>query len=148
MRIVAGLLLVVSTLALAACGSTSEETTPPAGGQAIAISESEFKLDPSTVKVSEAGSYSVELTNDGKIAHAFEIEGQGLEEKTEAIQPGETAELTVDLKNGSYEIYCPIDGHRQSGMEGALTVGSGGAGTGTTKERGTSTEGGGYGYGG
>jgi plastocyanin len=148
MRIVAGLLLVATTLALAACGSASEETTTPAAGQAIAISEREFKLDPSTVKASEAGSYTVEVTNDGKIAHALEIEGEGVEEKTETIQPGETAELTVDLKNGSYEIYCPIDGHRQSGMEGALTVGSGGAGTGTTEEEGTSTEGGGYGYGG
>jgi plastocyanin len=148
MRIVAGLLLVASMLALAACGSTSGETTSPAGGQAIAISESEFKLDPSMVKASEAGSYTLEVTNDGKVAHALEIEGQGLEEETETIQPGETAELTIDLKNGSYEIYCPIDGHRQSGMEGALTVGSGGAGTGTTEEEGTSTEGGGYGYGG
>jgi plastocyanin len=148
MRIVAGLLLVASTLVLAACGSKSEATTAPAGGQAIAISESEFKLDPSTVKESEAGSHTFEVTNNGKTAHALEIEGQGVEEKTETIQPGETTELTVDLKNGSYEIYCPIDGHRQSGMEGALTVGSGGAGTGTTEEEGTSTEGGGYGYGG
>jgi uncharacterized cupredoxin-like copper-binding protein len=36
---------------------------------------------------------------------------------------GGTADLTANLKAGKYEFYCPVDGHRQAGMEGTLTVG-------------------------
>ena len=44
-------------------------------------------------------------------------------------------------KNGSYEIYCPIDGHKAEGMKGTLTVGNaaGGGGTTSTENETTST---------
>jgi uncharacterized cupredoxin-like copper-binding protein len=149
MKIVTALLFVAGSLALGGCGS-KEESGAPAGGQATAISETEFKLDPSTVKVDQAGNYTFKVTNNGKLDHAFEVEGPGGEQKTETIKPGQSAELTIDLEDGAYEIYCPIDGHRQSGMEGTLTVGSGagGAGTPTSEDEGTTTSDGGYGYGG
>jgi uncharacterized cupredoxin-like copper-binding protein len=36
---------------------------------------------------------------------------------------GGSAKLTVDLnKPGTYEMYCPVDGHREMGMEGEITV--------------------------
>jgi len=30
--------------------------------------------------------------------------------------------LTVLLTRGSYELYCPIDGHEARGMKGKITV--------------------------
>ena len=147
------LLALFATLALAACGSTSSEsgtTGQAAAGQPIAISETEFKLDPSSVQVDQAGSVTFRVTNNGTVDHALEVDGLGVEEETETIKPGESAELTVDLsKDGSYEIYCPIDGHRDSGMEGTLTVGAamGGGSTGTTEDEGSTTSDDGYGYG-
>jgi uncharacterized cupredoxin-like copper-binding protein len=148
------LLALFAVLALAACGSSSSEsgTTGQApAGQAVSISETEFKLDPSSVQVDQAGTVTFRVTNDGTIDHALEVDGQGVEEETETIKPGESAELTVDLsKDGSYEVYCPVDGHRDSGMEGTLTVGAamGGGNTGTTKDDGSTTSGDdGYGYG-
>jgi uncharacterized cupredoxin-like copper-binding protein len=151
MRIV--LLGLFAVLALAACGSSSSEsgtTGQAAAGQAISISETEFKLDPSSAQVDQAGTVTFRVTNNGTTDHALEVEGQGVEEETETIKPGESAELTVDLsKDGSYEIYCPIDGHRDSGMEGDVTVGAamGGGSTGTTEDEGSTTSGGGYGSG-
>ena len=145
MRLLVALVLsLAAAFVLAACGSSSEES---AGSQTVAIGETEFALDPSSVQVDEAGTVTFTVTNNGKIDHAFEVEGQGVEEETETIAPGESAELTVDLtESGSYEIYCPIDDHREKGMEGTLTVvAGGGAGTTTTEE--TTTSGGGYGYG-
>jgi len=58
------------------------------------------------------------------------VEGEGIEEETEEIGPGQSAELEVKLDAGTYELYCPVDGHAEEGMEGKLTVkeGSGGAG--------------------
>jgi plastocyanin len=147
-------LVLAAALGLAACGSGGgeESTTPSAGGgESISISETEFKLDPSTVSVDAPGTVTIKVTNDGAIDHALEIDGQGIEEETETIKPGESAELTVDLsKSGEYELYCPIGNHREQGMEGTLTLGPGGVtgGTGTDKgeDEDTTTDDG-YGYG-
>jgi uncharacterized cupredoxin-like copper-binding protein len=150
------LLTLLASLALAACGSSygsggSGTTAPAGGGQTVSIGESEFQLDPSSVKVEQAGRVTFKVTNNGSVDHALEVEGQGVEEETETIKPGETAELTVGLsKGGSYEIYCPIDGHRDMGMEGTLTVGAasmGGATDTSENEDSTTDSGGGYGSG-
>jgi plastocyanin len=95
----------LATLALAACGSSSSSggsgtTAPAGGGQTVSIGESEFKLDPSSVKIDQAGTVTFKVTNNGSVDHALEVEGQGVEEETETIKPGETAELTVDLSKG------------------------------------------------
>jgi uncharacterized cupredoxin-like copper-binding protein len=156
MRIAA--LAFLAVLALTACGSSSSDEsgttgTPAGGGEAIAIGETEYKLDPSSVTIDAAGTVTFRVTNNGSIDHALEVDGQGVEEETETIEPGETAELTVDLsKEGSYEIYCPINGHRDMGMEGTLTVGAASIGGGTDtsedeNEDGSTTSGGGSGYG-
>jgi plastocyanin len=154
MRIaVAGILAVASLLA-AGCGSGGGGggTTAAGGGEGISLSETEFKIDPAMVNVDQSGTVTLHITNNGSISHAFEIEGQGIEEqKTDTIKPGESADLTVELsKSGEYEFYCPIDGHRDKGMEGTLTLGGAGAsgatGGATTGEQ-EGTTGGGYGYG-
>jgi uncharacterized cupredoxin-like copper-binding protein len=151
-------ILAPAALALAACGGNSSKpaasstsTTPaPAAGQTISLSEKEFSITPKAIKVTKAGTYSFHVKNDGTIAHALEIEGNGVEQKTGHISPGSSATLTVTLpKDGSYEVYCPIDGHRQNGMEASLTVGAGAAGGMTTEGTttgGTTTGKGGYGY--
>jgi uncharacterized cupredoxin-like copper-binding protein len=150
--LIASVLLVAAAFALAGCGSEDEadEATPAASaGQMIEISASDFAFDPPTIELDGAGEYTFRLTNDGGTAHALEIEGAGIEETaTDTIGSGETAELTVELQEGEYEMYCPVDGHRDMGMEGTLVVGGaagGGAGTSTEDEGETTTEGG-YGY--
>jgi uncharacterized cupredoxin-like copper-binding protein len=57
----------------------------------------------------KTGTYELEATNNGTIAHALELDGHGVQ--TGDIQPGATATLPVTLaKDGSYPLYCPIDG--------------------------------------
>lgn len=150
-------LLLPACLALAGCGggySSSSGNTgtttsaAPASGKAVAISESEYKLSPSTVSVAKAGKVTFDVKNMGTITHALEIEGNGVETKTGSIAPGQSASLTVTLpKNGKYELYCPIDGHRAKGMAGTVQVGgsTGGMTTPGTTTQGTTTNGG-YGY--
>jgi uncharacterized cupredoxin-like copper-binding protein len=124
------------SLLLAACGGTSSTSSSSAGGpvlQTIQISEKEYSLTPSKITVAKTGTYELKATNDGTITHALEIEGNGVEEKTGDVAPGSTATLRVNLsKDGSYEIYCPIDGHRGQGMAGTLAVGNGSSSGGMT----------------
>jgi plastocyanin len=96
----------------------------------IRIEETEFRLEPAEITLDKPGTYVLEAVNSGDTVHALEVEGQGIEEKTEEIQPGQNAKLGVELAAGTYELYCPVGGHKEEGMEGTLTVkeGSGGSG--------------------
>ena len=109
------------TTSSTAASTDSSTTASSGGGQTVKIGESEYKLDPSDATL-KAGSVTFDVTNDGTITHNLQIEGNGVEETTDDLAPGDTGELTVDLKPGSYEMYCTIDGHKDLGMEGTVTV--------------------------
>ena len=135
------LIAIVIPLALAACGddddeettsaatseTTTEETTTDdaaqtgGGGEELTISETEFALDPADPTVA-AGEVTITATNDGATLHNLEVEGNGVEEITDDLDPGQSGELTLDLEPGEYEIYCAIGDHAAQGMEGTLTV--------------------------
>jgi uncharacterized cupredoxin-like copper-binding protein len=134
-RLLALILVALSIPFAAGCGSDEEtDTTASAGGQTVEISGSDFKFDPADISVDQAGEVTFRLKNDGESPHAIEIEGNGVEEESDTIDPGKTTELTVDLEEGEYEIYCPVDGHKGLGMTGTVTVGAGGGGGSATTE--------------
>jgi uncharacterized cupredoxin-like copper-binding protein len=128
-------LLLVLLAVAAGCGSddSSDESTAESANT-VDVVASDFKFDPGSLSVDAAGKTTFRLTNNGGTTHALEIEGNGIEEETDEIGPGESAEVTVDLKDGRYEFYCPVDGHREQGMEGTLVVGSGTGAAGTTTD--------------
>jgi plastocyanin len=112
----------------------------------VALTATEYKFDPADVTVDAAGKVTFTVTNDGQETHALEVEGDDVEEETDSIAAGDSGTLTVDLEPGEYELYCPIDGHREQGMEGKLVVGGSSTGAGSTTS-GTDTGSSGY-YGG
>jgi len=114
-RNVAGLLLAVSFVGAAAL--------PAPDPVALSAKLSEWKVDLSQNTIA-AGPATFTITNVGSIPHALEVEGQGIEQETALIQPGATATLTVILKPGTYEVYCPVgeDSHKKLGMQTHLQV--------------------------
>ena len=86
------------------------------------------RLSEWTIQLSEAtvptGQVTFAVTNGGSIPHAFEVEGNGTERATPLIQPGASATLTLTLKPGTYEVYCPVgdNSHKKLGMETHLKV--------------------------
>jgi uncharacterized cupredoxin-like copper-binding protein len=90
-------------------------------GQQVPVSLSEFMISlPTTLP---AGDVTFAVTNDGTVTHGFEIEGNGIEQSLDStLEPGDTGMLNVNLTPGTYTVYCPVDGHRQLGMEAQVTV--------------------------
>ena len=125
------LLLPIAVLALAGCGGDGDDsaggttTSGAAAGTPVTMSLVDYALEPKTVQLDAAGTYTFQVTNDGQTQHALEIEGNGIEEETDTLSPGDSGEVTVELTAGEYELYCPIDGHRANGMEGTLVVAGG-----------------------
>jgi uncharacterized cupredoxin-like copper-binding protein len=120
-------------------GNTSSSSSPTttnssSGGalETIVIKETEFKLSPSSVTLSKPGTYKFKTENKGTTQHSLEIEGKGVKsegseegeaELKQALNPGKSGVLTVTFqKPGTYEMYCPVDGHEQEGMKGEVVV--------------------------
>ena len=149
---------VVAVVGLTGCGggngnepaknnANSSATRPVI--KTITIKETEYKLTPSSVSLSKTGTYEFKVVNNGSVTHALEVEAGDDETKSDEIGPGESTTIDVTFKDtGSFEMYCPVDGHKDLGMKGHVTVGSGGGAGGTTTGETTTTQtdtgGGGY----
>src|SRR3989441_1803687 len=114
-RNVAGVLLAAAALAAA------QPTHRAPGAVSAKLSEGKVELSEGTIG---GGPVTFTISNAGSIPHGFEVEGEGIEQETKVIQPGATATLTLTLKPGTYEVYCPVgeDSHKKLGMETHLTV--------------------------
>jgi uncharacterized cupredoxin-like copper-binding protein len=103
--------------------TTTQATTTQAAPAAtkVDVSETEFKITLAQTP-SKAGSYEFAVSNDGKVPHDFVVSGNGVNAKTELLDPGSSSTLKVDLKPGTYDVYCSVPGHKQAGMDLKLTV--------------------------
>jgi plastocyanin len=128
-------LAAILVLALAGCGGDDEPSGSGGGsgssgggsgggGQQIALSAPEdgsLVFDPTELEA-KAGTVTINFDNQSaSVPHAVEIEGNGVEEKSETVTGAETS-VTADLEPGEYKFYCPVGNHAQEGMEGVLTV--------------------------
>jgi uncharacterized cupredoxin-like copper-binding protein len=134
----------MGALALSACGSSSKSsssstpastaasssTTPSSsgggnsGGLTLnAVESNGLSFDKKTL-TAKAGSVTLTLDNGSGNAqpHAIAVEGKGIDKAGKVVGPGSTSTVTVTLKPGTYDFYCPVPGHKAAGMEGKLTV--------------------------
>lgn len=94
-----------------------------ARAQAVSVTLSEWKvqLGRDTVR---AGNVTFRVKNAGTITHGFYVRGDDVAKGSKEIPAGEESVLTVLLKPGTYEVYCPLSdlSHRTAGMTHALVV--------------------------
>jgi len=119
------------SLLAAGCGGShrpSATAAPPssAGAQTIRLSadpsgDLRFTTDSLSAK---AGKITIAMKNPSGTPHSIAIEGNGVDDHSpqSSVANGQTAMVTATLKPGTYTFYCPVDGHRQAGMTGTLTV--------------------------
>jgi plastocyanin len=146
----AALCAALAALAVAGCGSsdksssssssgggatsntTAQKPAPapaPSGGgggassnlQLAADSSGQLKFDKQTLSA-KAGKVTITMDNPSPVQHAIAVEGNGVDKDGSAVGMGGKSTVTVSLKPGTYEFYCPVDGHKAAGMKGTLTV--------------------------
>jgi plastocyanin len=94
------------------------------GGETLKIAADPggaLKFDKSSL-TAKAGKVTIVMDNPSSLPHAVEIEGNGVEVAGDTVEKGGVSKASAELKAGKYEFYCPVDGHKQAGMEGTLTV--------------------------
>jgi plastocyanin len=127
-RICAVAMAIAALLSLGGCGGggSRKETNVVQGvhvAAVIPVHETEYRLQPSLIHIDRFGYYGLRAINDGKVAHALAIKGHGLDKRTPAIKPHDSATMLVFFrKAGRYELYCPVDGHAEKGMKGTVKV--------------------------
>jgi uncharacterized cupredoxin-like copper-binding protein len=118
----------VTVLAVAGCGGATSSAnkavpgtsapTASAVGVVLKLTGSEYSFAPSALKAS-AGRTTIRFTNGGAVDHDFSIDALHIHL---VEKPGKTGEVTLTLTPGTYTFFCAVPGHRQSGMQGMLTV--------------------------
>ncbi|MDQ3571773.1 MAG: plastocyanin/azurin family copper-binding protein [Actinomycetota bacterium] len=90
------------------------EVTSPEAGDLI--------FNPDSLEAA-AGEVALAYTNPSPVPHniAIENDGKALAE-SETVTEGDSATATANLDAGTYVFYCAVPGHRESGMQGELTV--------------------------
>jgi uncharacterized cupredoxin-like copper-binding protein len=86
-----------------------------------ADSGGQLKFDKKSLSA-KAGKVTITMDNPAPVPHAIAVEGSGIDKKGQTVQMGGKSTVTVTLKPGKYTFYCPVDGHKQAGMQGPLTV--------------------------
>jgi plastocyanin len=134
------LMAVAGVLALAGCGgsssssssgssgssgggSSSSSSSSSGGGQTLKLAadpKGKLAFDKKTL-TAKAGNVTIDFSNKSGIPHAVEVNGHGVTKETSTITSGANS-LSLNLKPGKYTFFCPVDGHRQAGMVGTLTV--------------------------
>jgi uncharacterized cupredoxin-like copper-binding protein len=107
--------------------ATTNTATKPSGAAASTLT---VDADPSGAlkftksKLSaKAGNVTINMDNPSPVPHAIGIKGSGVPTVDgNTVNKGGVSTVKANLKSGSYEFYCPVDGHEAAGMKGTLTV--------------------------
>jgi uncharacterized cupredoxin-like copper-binding protein len=106
-------------------GGTSDSARSAASGSSgatLEATESDYRIALSSA-AAHAGRVTISVRNAGQVTHDLVMDGPGVaDQKTALLSPGQTAQLVVTLRAGTYDVYCDIPGHKQAGMDAKLTV--------------------------
>lgn len=110
-------------------GSSSGSGGGGATSDVIEISMNEFSFSPNNIVAAEGATLSI--TNDGSVAHNFEIPSEGL--ASGDVNAGATGEVSLaGLAPGTYNIVCTVAGHEDAGMTGTVKIVEAGSDEATT----------------
>ena len=112
--LVAGVVIVAATLAIAGAGSAR----PDAQATTVVRVKAKDFLFVLSRKTVPHGKVKFVITNPSPANHDFAIAGH----KSKLVKPHKSTTLTVTLKAGRHLYKCTVDSHAKLGMKGVLRV--------------------------
>jgi plastocyanin len=108
------------------CGDDDDEpgrTVTVVSGTAVRVVADEYSFDPETIVLTGGGELTVELENEGTLAHNLRVfDGATDVGGTPTFVGGEPRAGTVRVELGEYELVCTVGDHAALGMTGKLQV--------------------------
>lgn len=87
----------------------------------IVLTAKDFSITPNKVNVKKGDKLKITFKNEGLFAHNFLINGLGV--KIESVKSGEESSVDITAnKIGEFQFECTVDGHKDLGMQGTITV--------------------------
>ncbi len=124
MRRVVPLTLLLAVVA--GCGGDDDEpgrTVTAQAGDTITVVADEYSFDPETIVLAGKGELTIELDNQGVLAHNVRVFDGGTDiGGTPTFVGGDARGGTVDVEPGGYDLVCTVGDHADLGMTGKLTV--------------------------
>ena len=114
-------------LAAAGCGGGDDDeptrTAKVDAGDTLVVEAREYSFDADRVVVAGPGPLTIELANEGDLAHNLRLRRGGEDAGgTPSFPGGRTESARVRLSRGTYEMVCTVGDHAQLGMKGELEV--------------------------
>ena len=110
------------TGALAQVGAAQAEGTAEAENGVLEIPATGGTNYEFAEATAPAGALTIQSPNESPAEHNIALEGGGVDEKGPVVGEGDVSRIEVDVEPGEYTFYCSVEGHREAGMEGPLTV--------------------------
>jgi uncharacterized cupredoxin-like copper-binding protein len=101
--------------------TTTAKPKPKPQAQMVDVTETDFKIALPSTKL-KAGAITFDVKNDSQTEHDLVVTGNGITEGTPRFGGGQSKTLKVNLKPGSYKLFCSVPGHEQLGMKQNITV--------------------------
>ena len=108
------------------CGGDDDEpgrTVTAESGEAVTVVGDEYSFDPETIVLTGGGKLTVDLDNQGTLAHNLRVFDGGSDiGGTPTFAGGDARRGTIDVEPGEYELVCTVGDHADLGMTGKLEV--------------------------
>ena len=112
-------------------GLLAEAVEKPGGGEPAVARNGVLEI-PATAQLAyvtnaasaEPGQLTIRSPNPSSVPHNIALEGPGLSSDVigEVVQDDGVSEIEARVRAGEYKFFCTVEGHREGGMEGTLTV--------------------------
>jgi len=100
--------------------SSTAKVSDPSSNE-IVLTAKDFSITPSKINVKKGDKLRITFKNDGLFAHNLVINGLGV--KIDSVKSGEESSVEILVtKTGDFQFECTVDGHKDLGMQGTITV--------------------------